>query len=71
MSSTLGYSTLENNENGDSADQHNFLNERQQARNSTRKRRESFITKPNQNKLNPAILEEMHNMSNDDEEDGE
>jgi hypothetical protein len=70
MSSTLGYSTLENNENGDSADQHNFLNERQQARNSTRKRRESFITKPNQNKLNPAILEEMHNMSNDDEEDG-
>jgi hypothetical protein len=70
MSSTLGYSTLENNENDDSADQQNFLNERREARNSTRKRRESFITKPNQNKLNPAILEQMHSMSNDDEEDG-
>jgi hypothetical protein len=72
MSSTLGYSTLENIDNDDSGDQENFINQRRQLRNSTRKRRESFTinNKSTQNKLNPAILEQMHNMSNDDEEDG-
>jgi hypothetical protein len=71
MSSTLGYSTLDNYD--DSADRTNYIDQRRQSRNSTRKRRESFITnnKPIQNKLNPAILEQMHNMSNDDEDDGD
>lgn len=64
MSSTLGYSTLENFDNDDSADQANFINQRRQSRNSTMKRRESFITnKPD--KLNPAILEALNN--NEDE----
>jgi len=67
MSSTLGYSTLENIDNDDSADQANFINQRRQSRNSTMKRRESFITnKPD--KLNPAILEAFNN--NEDEEAG-
>lgn len=70
MSSTLGYSTLENNDNDDSADQSSFINQRRESRNSTRKRRDSFINnKPVQNKLNPAILEQMHNM-NDEDDDG-
>jgi hypothetical protein len=71
MSSTLGYSTLDNYD--DSVDSNNYIDQRRQSRNSTRKRRESFITnnKPNQNKLNPAILEQMHNMSNEDEDEGD
>jgi hypothetical protein len=71
MSSTLGYSTLDNYD--DSVNSNNYIDQRRQSRNSTRKRRESFITnnKPNQNKLNPAILEQMHNMSNEDEDDGD
>ena len=70
MSSTLGYSTLENYDNEESANQENFINQRRESRNSTRKRRDSFITgtKPVQNKLNPVILEQMHNMSNDEED---
>jgi hypothetical protein len=71
MSSTLGYSTLDNYD--DSLDRTNYIDQRRQTRNSTRKRRESFITnnRPVQNKLNPAILEQMHNMSNEDEDDGD
>jgi len=66
MSSTLGYSTLENSDYDNSTDPSNFINERRQARNATRKRRESFITnKPD--KLNPAILEAFNN---DDDEAG-
>lgn len=69
MSSTLGYSTLENNDNDESADPSSFINQRRESRNSTRKRRDSFITnKPVQNKLNPAILEKMHNMNDDDDD---
>jgi hypothetical protein len=69
MSSTLGYSTLENIENDDSADPVNFINQRRQSRNSTQKRRESFLTsKPN--KLNPAILEAFNNSEDDAEEAG-
>jgi hypothetical protein len=67
MSSTLGYSTLENIDNDDSGDQANFINQRRQSRNSTMKRRDSFITnKPD--KLNPAILAAYNN--NEDEEAG-
>ena len=67
MSSTLGYSEFNDN-NADSSDQDNILNQRRHAR--TQKRRESFVTnKPGQNKLNPAILEQMHNMNNEEDED--
>jgi hypothetical protein len=67
MSSTLGYSEFNDN-NDDSSDQDNILNQRRHAR--TQKRRECFVTnKPGQNKLNPAILEQMHNMNNDDDQD--
>jgi len=67
MSSTLGYSEINDN-NNDSSDQDNILNQRRHAR--TQKRRENFVTnKPGQNKLNPAILEQMHNMNNEDDAD--
>lgn len=66
MSSTLGYSTLENIDNDDSEDQEKYINQRRQAHNSTRKRRESFANNTNQHKLNPSILEQMNN--NDDED---
>jgi len=70
MSSTLGYSTLENDDNYDSADQSSCINQRRESRNSTRKRRDSFINnKSTQNKLNPAILEELHNTNDDDDAD--
>jgi hypothetical protein len=69
MSSTLGYSTLENIDNDDSSDPSNLINQRRQAHNATRKRRENFITnKPD--KLNPAILEAFNNNDDDNEEDG-
>jgi hypothetical protein len=70
MSSTLGFSTLDNYD--DSTDRTNYIDQRRQTHNSTRKRREGFINnKPVQNKLNPAILEQMHNMSNEDEDEGD
>jgi len=69
MSSTLGYSTLENIDNDDSSDPSNFINQRRQSRNSTMKRRENFINnKPD--KLNPAILEAFNNNEDDNEEAG-
>jgi hypothetical protein len=71
MSSTLGYSTLENIDYDNSGDQDSYLTKKRNTRNSTQKRRDSFIVnKPPQNKLNPAILEQMHNMNDEEEEMG-
>jgi hypothetical protein len=73
MSSTLGYSLIENIGGESLSDEGNLLDKRRQNVHArTQKKRESFITSNNnnKNKLSPAILEQMHNRTPDDEEDG-